>query len=190
MEEIILATNNKGKIKEIKEILKDKKIISLKEAGIDIEIEEDKESFEENALKKASEISKLTKKTCIADDSGLCIEQLNGFPGVLTARFLGEGATQEERNNYILEKMKGLKKEKRKAQAITCIAVVKANGEERIYKGILDGYIARNKRGTNGFGFDEIFELESGKTLAQLDSFEKNLISSRKKAIEQLILGI
>lgn len=186
MEEIILATNNKGKILELKEILKDKKVLSLKEAGIDIEVEEDEDSFEGNALKKASEIAKITQKTCIADDSGLCIDVLDGFPGVKTARFLGEDATQEERNNYIINKMQGIEKEKRKAKAITCIAVVDKSGKSNIYKGVLEGYISTEKRGNNGFGFDEIFELEDGQTLAELESEEKNKISSRKQALNKL----
>ena len=100
METIILATNNKGKVKELKDILNGYEILSLKEAGIEIEVIEDKDTFEGNAIKKASEISKLTGKICIADDSGLCIDALNGFPGVKTARFLGEDATQDQRNNY------------------------------------------------------------------------------------------
>lgn len=186
MEEIILATNNKGKIAELKEILKDRKVISLKEAGINIEVEEDKETFEGNALKKASEIAKITGKICITDDSGLCIEELDGFPGVKTARFLGEDATQEERNNYILEKMDGIEKEKRKASVITCIAVVNPKGEEETYIGKLDGYISTERRGKNGFGFDEIFELENGLTLAELNSEEKNKVSSRNQALKKL----
>lgn len=186
MEEIILATNNKGKIAELKEILKDRKVISLKEAGINIEVEEDKETFEGNALKKASEIAKITGKICITDDSGLCIEELDGFPGVKTARFLGEDATQEERNNYILEKMDGIEKEKRKASVITCIAVVNPKGEEETYIGKLDGYISTERRGKNGFGFDEIFELENGLTLAKLNSEEKNKVSSRNQALKKL----
>ena len=163
MEEIILATNNNGKIKELQEILKEYKLLSLKEANINIEIEEDKDTFEGNALKKAEEICKITNKTCIADDSGLCVDALDGFPGVYTARFLGEDATQEQRNNYILEKLKGTKKEERTAKVITCIAIVKPNGEEKTYVGELNGYIAENRRGNNGFGFDEIFELDMEK---------------------------
>lgn len=186
MEEIILATNNKGKIIELKEILKDKKVISLKEAGINIEVEEDKDTFEGNALKKAHEIAKITGKICIADDSGLCINQLNGFPGVKTARFLGETATQKQRNDYLLQRMNGIEKSKRQCSAVTCIAIVKPNGEEKTCIGILDGYISENRKGNNGFGFDEIFELENGSTLAELDSVKKNKISSRSKALNIL----
>lgn len=190
MKEIILATNNAGKIREIKEILKeiksDIKVVSLKEAGIDIEVEEDKDTFEGNAIKKATEISKMTGKTCIADDSGLCIDALNGFPGVKTARFLGEDATQEERNNYILEQMKNIEKENRKCQAITCIAKVDANGKKQTYIGVLKGYISSESRGSNGFGFDEIFELENGQTLAEITPEEKNKITGRKQALNKL----
>lgn len=190
MEEIILATNNNGKIKELQEILKEYKLLSLKEANINIEIEEDKDTFEGNALKKAEEICKITNKTCIADDSGLCVDALDGFPGVYTARFLGEDATQEQRNNYILEKLKGTKKEERTAKVITCIAIVKPNGEEKTYVGELNGYIAENRRGNNGFGFDEIFELDNGKTLAELEKEDKNKISSRSIALEKLRLDM
>ena len=101
---IILATNNKGKVKEIKELLNDQEIKTLKEMNIKIVIEENGDTFEENALKKAREIYKLTNTPCIADDSGICIKELNGFPGVKTARFLGDNASQEERNNYLIEK--------------------------------------------------------------------------------------
>lgn len=187
MKEIIVATNNKGKIREIKEILKEIKLLSLEEAGIKIDIEEDENTFEGNALKKAKEITKLTGKNCIADDSGLCIEALNGFPGVETKRFLGENATQEERNNYLIKQLENkIERKERKAQVITCIALVRANGEEHIYKGVLDGYISKQRKGKNGFGFDEIFELEDGRTLAELSEEEKNIISSRNLALEQL----
>ena len=182
---IILASNNKGKAKEIKELLNNQEVKTLQEMNIQIEVEEDGNTFEENALKKAREIYKLTKLPCIADDSGICIKELNGFPGVRTARFLGDNASQEERNNYLIEKLKGKPKEKRKVEFITCIAYVK-NGEEKVFKGILEGYIAEMPRGNNGFGFDEIFELEDGKTLAELSNEEKNNISSRKIALEKL----
>lgn len=183
---IILATNNKGKVKEIKELLNDQEIKTLKEMNIKIDIEENGDTFEENALKKAREIYKLTNTPCIADDSGICIKELNGFPGVKTARFLGDNASQEERNNYLIEKLKGMPKEKRKVDFITCIAYINKNGEEKTFTGVLEGYIAENPRGYNGFGFDEIFELEDGRTLAELDSEEKNSISSRKIALKKL----
>ncbi len=187
METIILATNNKGKVKELKDILNGYEILSLKESGIEIEVIEDKDTFEGNAIKKASEISKLTGKICIADDSGLCIDALNGFPGVKTARFLGEDATQDQRNNYIIEKMKGIKKENRTAQSVTCIALVQPDGKQKTFTGILKGYISEARRGQNGFGYDDIFETEEGITLAEMDQEEKNKISNRRKALDKLL---
>lgn len=183
---IILATNNKGKAKEIQEILEDEEIKTLKELNINLEVEEDGKTFEENALKKARAIYKLTNNPCIADDSGICIKELNGFPGVKTARFLGENATQKERNEYLVKQLENMPKERRKVEFITCIAYINKNGEEKVYKGILNGYIAQEPHGENGFGFDEIFELEDGRTLAELSSEEKNKISSRRLALEEL----
>lgn len=184
-EKIVMATNNQGKLKEVREILKDYEILSLKDLECDIEVDEDQNTFEGNSLKKAKEISKLLKMPCIADDSGLCIEELNNFPGVLTARFLGEDASQEERNNYLINKLEG--KENRKATVVTVMTYInEEKGEKVIARGEVKGNIAKEKRGSNGFGFDEIFELENGKTLAELTSEEKNTISSRKVALENL----
>lgn len=184
-QKIVMATNNKGKLKEVREILNDYEILSLSDLNCEIDVEEDKDTFEGNSLKKAREISKLLKMPCIADDSGLCIDALNGFPGVKTARFLGEDATQDERNNYLINELE--QKENRKAQVVTVMSYVDIEkSEEIVARGELQGYIAKEKRGNNGFGFDEIFELESGKTLAELDSEEKNEISSRRRALENL----
>lgn len=184
-EKKVMATNNQGKLKEVREILKDYEILSLKDLGCDIEVEEDQDTFEGNSLKKAREISKLLKMPCIADDSGLCIEELNNFPGVLTARFLGEDTSQEERNNYLIKKLEG--KENRKATVVTVMTYVdEEKGEEVVARGEVNANIAKEKRGDNGFGFDEIVELENGKTLAELTNEEKNQISSRKIALENL----
>ena len=186
MKEIVIASSNKGKIKEIQEILSNYKIISLKELNInlDIEIEENEKTFLENAIKKATEISKnLNGKLCIADDSGIEIEYLNGFPGVHTKRWM-EG-TDRQRNLAILDKLQGVPKDKRKITFTTAMALT--NGRDLITaEGKIDGYVSENIRGENGFGFDEIFELENGKTLAELSNNEKNEISSRKKALEIL----
>ncbi len=182
---IVMATNNTGKLKEVREILTNYEILSLQDLGCNVEVEEDQDTFEGNSLKKAKEISRLLKMPCIADDSGLCIEELNGFPGVLTARFLGENATQEERNSYLINKLEG--KENRKGTVVTVMTYVDAKkGETLVARGEVHGNIAKEKRGDNGFGFDEIFELENGKTLAELTSEEKNKISSRKIALESL----
>ena len=121
MKKVIVATNNEGKLKEIKDILKDYQLLSLKDVNCKVEVEEDKDTFEGNSLKKAQEISEILQMPCIADDSGLCIDIYDGWPGVHTARFLGENATAKERNQYILEKMKNLKGIDRKARVKCCI---------------------------------------------------------------------
>lgn len=182
MREIVIASGNTGKIEEAQEILKDYKIVSLKEIGVDIDVEEDKDTFEENAKKKAEVIAKaLNGKMCIADDSGIEIEYLDGFPGVYTKRW--HNGTDRERNLALIEKLKGVPKEKRKIFFTTAIAL--SNGERTICEiGKIEGYVTEEPRGTNGFGFDEIFELENGKTLAEISSEEKNKISARKIALE------
>lgn len=184
MKEIIIASGNKGKIKEAQEILKEFKVISIKELGIDIEVEEDKETFEGNAIKKAETIAKeLNGKMCIADDSGIEIEYLDGFPGVRTKRW--HQGSDRERNLAILEKMQGVEKSNRKIDFVTAIAL--SDGKKTICKkGIISGYVSESIRGENGFGFDEIFELENGKTLAELSNKEKNEISARRIAIEEI----
>ena len=183
-EEIVIASNNDGKIKEVQEILNEYEIISMKEIGIKIDVEENQNTFEENAIKKAETIAKKLKgKKCLADDSGIEIEYLNGFPGVYTKRW-HEG-TDRERNMAILDKLKNVPKEKRKIRFVTAIAI--SDGTNTISEqGNINGYVAENIRGENGFGFDEIFELENGKTLAQLSQEEKNKISARKIALEKL----
>ena len=185
MQKIVIATNNNGKLQELKNMLSEYKILSLKEVNCNIEVEEDKETFEENAKKKAYEISKYTNMPTIADDSGLCIDYFNGWPGVYTARFLGDNSTQEERNNYILEKMKNLNDDQRNAKVV-CYLVYYFNDKYIIGKGIIRGKIATKKRGSNGFGFDEIFELDNGKTLAELSNQEKNKVSARRLALVDL----
>ena len=184
MKEIVIASGNKGKIKEAIEILKNYKIISMKELGIDIDVEEDQKTFEGNAIKKAETIAKqLNGKLCIADDSGIEIEYLDGFPGVFTKRW--HKGTDRERNLAIIEKLKGVPREKRKINFITAMAI--SDGKETICEiGKIEGFVAEEVKGENGFGFDEIFELENGKTLAELSQEEKNKISARRIALENL----
>lgn len=187
MEKIVIASNNKGKIKEIKEILNEFDLLSLNDANVNIEVEEDELTFEKNSQKKAREISEYVNLDCISDDSGLCIDIFEGWPGVFTARFLGEDATQEERNSNILERMKDLKGEERNAKVVCCISYYDYKAKQAIScEGIIEGKIALEKRGENGFGFDEIFELPNGKTLAELSVEEKNEVSARKLALIKL----
>ena len=183
MKKVVIATNNPGKIKEIKVILKDYEILTLKDMNCEIEVEEDQDTFEGNAMKKAKEIAEALKMPAIADDSGLCIDILKGWPGVYTARFLGENATQEQRNNAILEKMK---KEPERMARVRCSMAYYEEGNFILGKGEVEGKIAIQKRGKNGFGFDEIFELPNGKTFAELTLDEKNQISHRKLALQDL----
>lgn len=185
MKKIIVATNNKGKLKEIREILTDYELLSLEEVGINVKVEEDENTFRGNSLKKANEIFKIANIPCIADDSGLCIDIFDGWPGVETARFLGDKASQEDRNKYILEKMKDKSGEERNAKVVCDIAYVD-NENTIVVEGIIEGKISKEERGSNGFGFDSIFELDNGKTLAELDEKEKNKVSSRKIALEKL----
>ena len=182
---MIAATNNKGKLKEISDILEEFKVYSLKEKGIDIDVLEDGKTFLENAKKKAIEVYKLAKSNegVIADDSGLCIKALNGFPGVETHRFLGENATDRERNEYLINEVN--KYDDRSAQFI-CNLVYYDGTNVIVGEGVLDGFISNECRGENGFGFDEIFELSDGLTLAELSSEKKNSISARSLALMDL----
>ena len=184
MKEIIIASGNKGKIREAQEILNEYNIVSIKDIGLDIDVEEDGKTFEENAIKKAETIAKELKgKFCIADDSGIEIECLNGFPGVHTKRW--HNGTDRERNLALIEKLNGVQKEKRKIKFVTAIAA--SDGKNTICeKGIIEGYVTEKPRGDNGFGFDEIFELDNGKTLAEISDEEKNKISARKIALEKI----
>lgn len=184
MKEIVIASGNKGKIREAQEILNEYNIVSIKDIGLDIDVEEDGKTFEENAIKKAETIAKeLDRKMCIADDSGIEIEYLNGFPGVRTKRW--HNGTDRERNLALIEKLNGVQKEKRKIKFVTAIAV--SDGNNTICeKGIIEGYVTEEPRGDNGFGFDEIFELDNGKTLAEISDEEKNKISARKIALDKI----
>ena len=180
---MILATNNKGKLEEIKKILTDYKIYSLKDKNINVDVEEDKDSFLGNAMKKAKEIYEISHEETIADDSGLCINCLDGFPGVMTHRFLGDDATDRMRNEYLINEVN--KYQDRSAQVV-CNLVYYDGEKEIVGEGVLNGFISTECRGNNGFGFDEIFELPNGLTLAELSFEEKNRISARSIAINAL----
>lgn len=184
MKEIIMASGNEGKIKEAQEILKGYKVISMGELGIKIDVEEDQTTFAGNAIKKAEMIAKeLDGRMCMADDSGIEIDYLDGFPGVLTRRW--HKGTDRERNEAMIEKLQGVPKEKRTMTFTTAIAL--SDGKETICEtGKIEGFVAEAVRGDNGFGFDEIFELDDGRTLAEISEEEKNKISARKIALEAI----
>ena len=180
---MIFATNNTGKLEEIRKILNKHQIYSLKEKGININIVENQPTFLGNARKKAIEIYKVSGEETIADDSGLCINCLNKFPGVMTHRFLGKNISDKIKNEYLINEVN--KYNDRTAQAIC--SLVYYNGKNIITgEGVLNGFIAKKCRGSNGFGFDEIFELPSGSTLAELTPEKKNKISHRYLAIKDL----
>lgn len=180
---MIFASNNKGKLKEVKSILSDYEIYSLKDKSITVDVIEDQDTFLGNALKKAKEIYELTGEITIADDSGLCINALDNFPGVMTHRFLGDEATDIDRNEYLINKLNGF--DDRSAKVV-CNIVYYDGNKFLVGEGILDGVISNSRRGTNGFGFDDIFELPNGKTLAELEPDEKNLVSARYLALNDL----
>ena len=184
MKSIILASNNKDKVKEVKEILKGYDIISMKEAGIDVDIEENGTTFEENALIKARAIMKLTGQITMADDSGLEIDYLNKAPGVYSARFMGHDTSYDIKNKALIQKLGGVKGSDRSGRFVCAIAVCFPDGREIVKRGTMEGLIAEEIKGDNGFGYDPIVYLpEYGKTSGELAPEEKNKISHRGKAL-------
>lgn len=184
MKSIILASNNKDKVKEVKEILKGYDIISMKEAGIDVDIEENGTTFEENALIKARAFMKLTGQITMADDSGLEIDYLNKAPGVYSARFMGHDTSYDIKNKALIQKLEGVKGSDRSGRFVCAIAVCFPDGREIVKRGTMEGLIAEEIKGDNGFGYDPIVYLpEYGKTSGELAPEEKNKISHRGKAL-------
>lgn len=184
---IFLATGNKHKIDEIKAIfknLKDIEILSIKD-GIEIpEVVEDGDTFEANSAKKALEIAKFTGMITIADDSGLCVDALNGEPGVYSARYSGEGATDASNNAKLIKNLQGI--ENRKAHFVSVITLGKPDGRSYSFRGEVEGEIIDIPRGDTGFGYDPHFYVaEYGKTLAEMPEM-KNVISHRANALKKL----
>ena len=186
---IIFATGNEGKMKEVRMILADMdyEIVSMKEAGVEIEIIEDGKTFEENALIKATAIMKETGELVLADDSGLEIDYFDKAPGVYSARYLGEDTPYEVKNRVILERMEGVAEEKITARFVCAIAAVFPDGTTKTVRGTIEGIIGYESKGENGFGYDPIFYLpEYGCTSAELAPEEKNKISHRGKALQKM----
>ncbi len=187
--QIVFATGNVGKVKEIRAILGDLgfEVLSMKEAGIKADIEEDGKTYEENALIKAREVAKYTEAIVMADDSGLEIDYLNCEPGIYSARYLGEDTSYTIKNNNLIERLKGVPDELRTARFVCAIAAVLPNGEELTTRGIIEGRIGYEEAGENGFGYDPIFYVpQFCKTTAQLSPEEKNQVSHRGKALEAM----
>ncbi len=189
---VVIATKNKGKLREIKDIFARNGLV-LNILGLDLfpeigDIKEDGNTFFENALKKAKTVAEHTGLVAIADDSGLEIDALNGAPGVFSARFAGEKATDEENNKKVLELLKDVPSSKRSARFRCVIVAYSPKGKYISAEGIWEGKITTEPKGEFGFGYDPIFEdLETGLTAAQMDIVEKNKRSHRFKAIKKLI---
>ncbi|QGU94229.1 XTP/dITP diphosphatase [Clostridium bovifaecis] len=190
MRKLIVASNNEHKIKEIKQILKDfpLEIISLKEAGINIDVEENGCTFAENAHIKAIEIYKLIGNSMVlADDSGLSVDILNGEPGVYSARYSGEHGNDKKNNEKLISKLKGIDFEKRSGKFICAIELIIDENKIINVQGEVNGYIIEREKGDNGFGYDPLFYVpEFGKTMAEMNSEEKNSISHRGEALRKL----
>lgn len=185
---IIAATSNPGKVREIKEILSDFEIISLKDAGIDVDVEENGTTFRENAYIKAYEISKLCDLPVLADDSGLEIEALGGRPGVFSARYAGEDAPYSVKIARLAEELKDVPVTERFAQFKCAVCLILPDGRKIEAEGVsCPGIVLEEPRGTNGFGYDPVFySTEYKKTFAEMTPEEKNAVSHRKAALVTL----
>lgn len=186
MTKIIFATGNAGKMREIRDIMADLdvELLSMKEAGIKLDIVEDGKTFEENALIKARAICKLAGEMVLADDSGLEIDYLNKEPGIYSARYMGEDTSYHIKNKSLIDRLEGVPDEKRTARFVCAIAAVFPDGKELVVRGTVEGIIGYEEKGENGFGYDPIFYLpERGCTTAELTPEEKNSISHRGNAL-------
>lgn len=186
---IIFATGNQGKMREIRMIMEDLGIpvVSMKDAGIKAEIEENGASFAENAAIKARAIMEMTGEIVMADDSGLVIDYLDGAPGIYSARFMGEDTSYDIKNSALLEKLKGVPEEKRTARFVCSIACALPDGRLLESEGTMEGIIGYEIKGENGFGYDPIFYLpECGCTSAEISPARKNELSHRGKALRSM----
>lgn len=190
MKKLVLSTGNPDKLKEIKEILEELNIevVTKNELGLsDFDVEEDRDTLEGNAIKKAVELKKLVDAIVMADDTGLFVEHLNGAPGIYSARYAGEDCNYKDNNKKLLEEMKDVKEEDRKAYFETSIALVLEDGSIRTISGKCHGKIGLEEKGLEGFGYDPLFVVDGyGKTFAELGPEIKNKISHRSRALESM----
>lgn len=189
MDRIIFATGNQWKLKEIRQILADLdiEVISMEDAGIQADIPEDGETFEENALIKARYIHELTGAAVMADDSGLEVDYLNKEPGVLSARYMGESTSYRIKNQNLIERLDGVPDEERTARFVCVIALVLKDGQAVMTRGDFEGRIGYEEKGSNGFGYDPIFYVpECGCYSAELSPEQKNDISHRGQALRKM----
>ena len=196
---IVFATENAGKLREIREILAESlessqgggepewQVLSMKEAGIKADIVEDGKTFEENALIKAREVCRLSGEITLADDSGLEIDALNKEPGIYSARYMGYDTDYHTKNANLISRLEGVPDEKRTARFVCAVAAAFPDGRVEEALGVMEGRIGYEERGENGFGYDPIFFLpEYGMTSAEIPIEEKNRISHRGKALREI----
>lgn len=188
LNKLLVATGNQGKLKEIREILSDIEVLGLSDVGIECDVEETGTTFAENAYIKAFEISKRTGLPVLADDSGLEVEALGGRPGVYSARFAGEHATDDENVNKLLAELKDVPKDKRGARFACAMCLIFPDGRKiETFGTSCPGIIVDRKRGENGFGYDPVFFApEYGKSFSEMTMEEKNKVSHRKAALAAL----
>lgn len=196
MNTVIFATSNEGKMKEVRAILADMpvRVLSMKEAGIKAEVDENGTSFEENALIKATAVAdcipeeyKEDKVFVLADDSGLEVDYLNKEPGIYSARYMGEDTSYDIKNKAIIDRLTGVPDEKRTARFVCAIACVLPDGSNKITRATIEGIIGYEIAGANGFGYDPIFYVpEFGCTTAELTPEQKNAVSHRGKALKEM----
>ena len=185
-QKIVFATGNEGKMREVRLILQDLgfPVLSMKEAGVSLDIEENGTTFAENAMIKARAVWEKTGGIVLADDSGLVVDYLGGEPGVYSARYLGEDTSYEIKNQAIIDRLADAKEEERTARFVSAIAAVLPDGSELVTEGTVEGLIAHEPAGNGGFGYDPIFYVpEFGCTTAELSSEDKNKVSHRGKAL-------
>ena len=188
-QKIVFATGNEGKMREVRLILQDLgfPVLSMKEAGVSLDIEENGTTFAENATIKARAVWEKTGGIVLADDSGLVVDYLGGEPGVYSARYLGEDTSYEIKNLAIIDRLADAKEEERTARFVSAIAAVLPDGSELVTEGTVEGLIAHEPAGNGGFGYDPIFYLpEYGVTSAEIPIEKKNEISHRGKALEAM----
>ncbi|MCI9175415.1 MAG: XTP/dITP diphosphatase [Lachnospiraceae bacterium] len=192
MVRIIFATGNQDKMREIREILSEPgmEILSMKEAGLELDIVEDGTSFEENAMIKAAALAKSIQEehtVVLADDSGLEIDYLNKEPGIYSARYMGEDTSYEIKNQNLIQRLEGVPKEQRTARFVCAIAAVFPDGTSCVTRGTIEGYIGWEPAGENGFGYDPIFYVDEYQcSTAQLSREKKNQLSHRGKALRAM----
>lgn len=184
---LIVASNNQNKLREFKEILGCRyEIVSMKEAGIEADIEENGTTFEENALIKAQYVMNFCSQAAIADDSGLEVDALDGAPGVYSARYCGRHGDDEANNDLLLKNLENVP-EPRTGRYVAAIALVRPGHEPIVRRGTCDGEILRERRGKGGFGYDPLFVCETGETFAEVSAQTKNAISHRRRGIEAVL---